>query len=479
MIKFINTKIFFVLLALLMSFQISFAGTDYSSYSWDKEPTFEVPTIEEGASEIVLKDKFSKEYIIQDNGFYQFNLHHRITYISSELGVESNNKIYLTTEPYDVVVFQKARVITSEGEIIEFDEKDIKDGVDEESGFEFKYYALDGLDIGSFVERITYIKKIADYRGEKLTLQSTKDKQDVTFEVIAPNHLEFAFLSTNGMAEMVLDTIKEDRDEDKNYWSVHFDELTGLEDEPISYLRSNLQSVIYKLDRNLVSGNEMSSYSEIVQNYYNYMYEGLEKGDMKAINGLFKEASISDNMKPLEKVAKLEDHLKNNYAVLEYVQPEFENIKALLKNHASSENTYVKLYANALKELDIDHALVLTSDRTSNKFDSEFEAQCFLHKAFIYLPKLDKYIDPASPDLRIGYLPWEFMETYGLFIEPITIGGLTTAVGDIKHIKPLDHLATQYNHNISVDMTKDPYEPFIEFEVEMSWLHVFIPTNWV
>ncbi len=463
-----------VLIATFYTSNAENSNIDNINYSWEENPKFDVPVTEEDYSEVIIKDKNVIEFIIESGRFLQYDLNHLVTYISSESGVEDNNKIYLSTYDSETVIFQKARVINSAGQVIEFDKKDIKEGVDEQSGYGFQYFALDGLDIGSFVETITLTKRPAKYNGHKKTLQTSVPKLNMDFELICPDNLLFTFLSTNGLEEVKLDTTLND----KNYYRLNKDNMEIHEFEPISYGASNLQSVVYKLDENTASGaTNMTTYTSVARNYFSYMYDDFPKSDVKAINSLIKQVGIKNDMSSAQKIERLESHLKENFAVLPYVLPEYQSISALLENKASDENTFVKLYANAFKIMDIQHEIVLTSDRTSNKFNEDFEANNFLQTAFFYFPKLDQYLSPEADYLRLGFVPWELTETYGLFVRPLKTKAGELGAGKIRFIDALDETKSAYNHYITVDMTEDPFEPIIDFDVQLSgYMSSFLQT---
>ncbi|MCB0502276.1 MAG: DUF3857 domain-containing protein, partial [Bacteroidetes bacterium] len=434
-------------------------------YDWKETPDFKIPVEDKDFSEVIIKDLNSTEFIIEGNNFFQYNLEHKIIYIASEAGVEDNNKIFLSTSEYEAVEMQKARVVNSKGNIIVFDENDVKEGIDEQSGYNFNYFALDGLDIGSFVETIFLTKKPARYSGHKETLQSDVPKRNVEFELICAEHLEFAFLSTNGLGEVSLDTVING----KNFYRLLVDTMEAYEYEPISFGQANRQAVIYKLDKNTASGStNMTSYKTVVNNYYSYIYDDLSKSDKKSISKLLKKIGVNGNLSTTEKVERFESYMKENYAVLPYVLQEYETISALLENKASSETAFIKLYANALKQMNVVHEIVLTSDRTVSKFDETFEANNFLQTALFYLPTIDQYLSPAAEELRLGFIPWEYTATYGLFIKTITDGKTSRGSGKVKYIEPLDYTHTSFDHYITVDMTEDPFEPLISFDVQLS-----------
>lgn len=449
-------------------------------YTWDATPDFKVPDSIGDNSELIVKDFSAIEYIIEDDAFMQYDLNHLVTYIVNETGVEANNKVYLSTGFDEEVVFQKARVINSKGEVIEFNDKDILEGEDEQSGFKYNYYALDGLDIGSFVEIIFLTKQQANYDGANVIIQSSVPKENVEFVVVSPEHLEFEFLPLNNIGTIELDEAFK-KHSYRNLYRFKTDRMEALKGEPIAFTKSNLQGFIYKLSKNKDSGRtDLTSYDATSMQYFKYIYEmNGSKTDLKGVESVIKAAGISKNMSDLKKVEQLEDYIKSNYVVLPYSIEELKGISNLLKNNASDASTFVALYANALMELGIKHELVLTSDRTSNKFDKDFEAINFLQKAVVYFPELDKYLDPEAADLRLGFIPWEYTENYGLFIKPIKTNKVATGIGSVKFIEALDEKQSAFNHYITVDMREDVYEPTIDFDVQMSgYYSTFLQTGY-
>ena len=57
----------------------------------------------------------------------------------------------------------KARVITPEGKIINLDKSKILTAEDEETGSTYKYYALEGITKGSFIEYMYVVKRSPSY----------------------------------------------------------------------------------------------------------------------------------------------------------------------------------------------------------------------------------------------------------------------------------------------------------------------------
>ena len=179
------------------------------------------------------------------------------------------------------------------------------------------------------------------------------------------------------------------------------------------------------------------------------------------------------------KIRKFESYVKENFAILPFVQQEFTGIKALLKNKASNGSTFNQLYANALKMMDIKHEIVLTSDRSNLRFDQEFEAYNFLQSTVFYINNLDKYLQPDQAQFRLGFIENELMNNYGLFIKEIELGDITSAVGEVKFIEALAHSESANNHFVKADLSVDPLEPEFQFELHMSgYYSVYLQTSY-
>jgi hypothetical protein len=462
----ITSRIYF-----LLCFQVVFVSflhaqdLKYKDFNWEEKPSFEIPYVAEDDEEVTVQDQWAIEFAFYDNQFMQYEFSHTVTYIAKESAIENNNKIYLSVKNSQDVLFQKARVINADGEIRVLNKGDIKEGVDEESRYTYRYFALEGLGVGSFVERTMMVKGPADHTGRKRYIQNDVSQKNITFELIAPEFLIFTFHSLNGLAEVQLDTTLEK----KNYWSLSIDSMNKYVEEPLTFTLANLKSLVYKLSENGASNaRDMASYGEVAKAYYTYLYSNLSKSERNAIEGFLKKIGITKNMTPIEKVALLENQMKEFFAIKQYVQSDLEGILPLLKNKASNERTFVNFYANALKIMGIEHQVVLTCDRTVTKFDQKYEAHNYLESSLFYLTKEDLYFSPADASLRLGFVPWEFTENYGLYIQSLTIGDITTGIGKIKKIPTPDHKKSQYNHIVKVDMTEEPMEPKIAFETQMS-----------
>ena len=428
-------KITFILLFLL-AFQTGVGQEQpfYKNYKWQDNPVYKADT--STAEEVLeLKSKIVTEFIYdKDDALVEYFLEHRIVWLNSDHAIESFNKIYLPHSGSTELLVNKARVVKSDGKIFELDKSNIFTASDEETGKQYKYFAFEGIEKGSFIEYFYVEKRNPNYNGNRLFLQSSIQKEQVEFDFFAPKNLVFAFKSYNGLPVMSRDTLTEN----KLHWKLEVDGIEKLEEEELSAYNATRASVVYKLDQNLYNNmKDLSSYGGISQNIYSFYYPEHSKKTKKRIDKFITE--VFGKNAPVEEAAirKLEFYIKNNVYYTEGNSGELKDLDAILDKKVANEAGMVKLYTAVLTALDIEHELVLTCDRQNLKFDKDFEASNFLQDFLIYFPKNKKYLSPVERASRYGFPPAYLTDTYGLFVKEVSVGTLTTGLGKVQYIEPV------------------------------------------
>lgn len=433
--------------------------TYYKDYDWDEKPEFAAVNVGEEEHEVIIKDKRAIEFIFIDNKFTEVYLKHRITYIGTEKGIERNNRIYIPTKRIFEFIVNKARVIQKDGKIIQLNESDIKETKDDENSRSYQFFALEGVEVGSYVEYLYIAKKSPGYSGKSETFQSEIRRKNVEFDLIAPYNLYFLFKSLNSFAEVEVDTTVED----KNRWWIKVDEIIKLKDEPFAANDANAQCILYKLDANTADGSkDMTSFGEASKVVYGSIYRDPSNSALKKLRKIAKETGVKSVSDPREKIRKLEDYMKSNYGFYDANVTQLEDLDAILVNKVANDVGMVRLYANLMNLLDIEHQVVLTCDRMDRKFDPDFEVYNYLIYYLFYFPELNEFLDPTAVSYRLGLIPWEYTNNYGLFLKVIEIGSMKTAVGKVKFIPPLAYEKSANNLYIDVDLTGELLRPLIK-----------------
>mgnify|MGYP000035324946 CR=1 FL=1 len=469
-------------IVLIIAFAFSVLSTAqelvHTSYNWEQNPTYTIAEEDKGLDMVALKDYTIAEFGFEnENEFYQFDIIHKVLWLNADDRIEQFNRIYLPYRSDSELLRSQARVVTANGTVQELDDSKIFTATDETTNRTIKYYALEGIEKGGFIEYLYIIKKAAKYKGQYLRLQENYKIKDSKFELYAPENLVFKIYPINSNKEAAEDT----GIEGKQHLIVQNYDLPELEPEELSAVQAMKQAIIYKLDSNKATGaRNFSSYSDISKNVHNFISSELKKDELSKVKEFIKEAGIDLNGDDASKIRTLENHIKNNIYITNTGGEQLSDVGFVLENKAADETGAIRLFANALKELSIPFEIVLTCDRSEMKFDPEIEALSFLQEYLLYFPTTKKYIAPGKQENRYGFPPFEFTDTYGLFVKEVRLGELSSGVGKIKYIESPDAAASldEMIYKITFD-PEDLTEVNIDFDhaisgYNASFIHPFM-----
>ena len=430
-----------------------FAQTEpvFETYDWEENPTknFDVSSYTD-KDLVAFKEVKINEFVFIDDGLLEYSIVHNIYWLNSNDAIEEYNKVYLPFSETTELVKNKARVITKEGKIIELDDSKILEAKNEETKVTYKFYALEGIEKGSFIEYYYVVRRFPGYTGVNVVLQDDYLKKNVDFSLYAPKNLIFSSKSYNDLPELELDTLTTE----KNHWKLHLKELEAVEEESQSPYYSSLKRFVYKLDRNTANPTkEIVAYNLVSQNLYKSVLEAPDKNTKKLLSKFIKNIKNFKKEITESDIRQIESYIKSNVFVTKARKEGINSIENIIENKIAGENGIVKLYAAIFKELGVKMELVLTTDRTELKFDKEFEAYNFLKEYLIFFPEFKKYIEPLNAASRLGFPTGVLTDNYGLFIKEIKVGEFTSALGKIKYINPVNYDKTNYNlvMNVSFD----------------------------
>jgi hypothetical protein len=386
-----------------------------------------------------------------------FTMHKKVRVVSDE-AVQDNNKVYIGMGNVIRLIEAKARVITPDGKIVDFDKSNINDNKGEDGSIDYKYFAIDGVINGSDIEYTYTVKRYPNYDGSRMSFQDGNIHTNVDFKIISPVNLVFKIKSYNGFPEMLQDTTYKEQ----NVLEAKIDFIPGLEKEDYSAYGKNIMHVIYRLDKNTGTGsNNIISFGKISQNVYEYYYTDLEKKDKKALSQFLAKTGALKEKDEEMKIRKVENYIKGNFGIIDGVPT--KPLKDILTDGYTSSRGATYLMVQALKTMEIQHELVLGCDRMEDYFDSEFEHYRVLTNIMIYYSKQRKYSAPDEMAYRYGMVPEEWTAADALFIKEVKIGDMKTGLGKVKRIEALGSEMTHDNMEVTVDF-EDITQPIVYFE---------------
>ncbi|MCG1034799.1 DUF3857 domain-containing protein [Polaribacter sargassicola] len=441
-----------LLTVLLFAFQAAFSQESpfFKGYDWEKNPNYKIEKTSEDI--IALKEKAVTEFYFEEEDLIEYFLEHKVLWLNSDDAIEEYNKIYLPFSSSAELLVNKARVITPEGNLIDLDKSKILTAADEETGRQYKYFALEGITKGSFIEYLYVVKRQPGYMGKKAYLQDEYYIEKAEFDLFSPENLVFKFKSYNDLPEVKEDTLTTG----KLHWKIHLDKVEKLENEYQAPYNASRKFIVYKIDRNKAGNvSDIVSYSKVAQNLYSFYFSEYTKKEVELINDFIKELELSKKADEETIIRKVDAYIKTNLYSQDVYSDDLENLELILTNKVANESGVLKLYIAVLKTLNINPEIVLTSDRNELRFDPEFEANNFLTDFLLYFPNSKKYLSPNASGTRYGF-PMPFVtDNYGLFIKEVVVGDYKSAVGKIKYIEPVTVDKTVDIMKITVDFDKD------------------------
>lgn len=444
-------NLFLIVFLAVISNRIIAQDLIHKNYDWEKKP---IPVVidEKDSSnlEIILFEKKSSELNIgPDKNLYEYYLFHQKLKVNSDKSIEKNNKVYLPNN-LEILIL-KIRTISPDGKVKELNKDDIIES-EEENGKKYKYFALEGLEKGSEIEQILYLKLNPRITGHIHYAQGNVYKKRFELEIISPDYLTLKMKSLNGFPEMKLDSNITDR----NLYKASLDQVPPIKAEKFAALEPYKMAVLYKLQDNKARGTKnIFNYSRITETVYNNVYGDYPKNS-KVFTKYIKKNKIKPTDPELDNILKIEELLKQDRFIFDF---DFVigsgKMDDMLTSMFSTSMQMVQMMAQLARFLNIEHQVVLTSDRFDINFDKDFECYNFLTDYIIYFPNSKLYIAPTQKFSRAGYITPGFYNNYGLFLNVVKVGDMESAVGKIKFIEPMDHKSSTDSLFLRCQLTSD------------------------
>lgn len=442
-------KLFITLTLLLTSILIFSQEYNTKVYDWEPNPQVDTAVYDTSLHAVFLIKKMIKELVYEDDNLVEYYLVHRRVKLLTDKAVEDFNTTYIPQYYEAETVVEKARFIKN-GELINLDKSSIKEGKDEDSGREYRYFAFEGVEVGGEIEYMYTIKKSPYHYGIYYTPQTGIPTYNYSFDLYAPSNLAYKFKSYNNFPEIKIDTSYKDA----NYWHIEMDTIPELKKERVANYDNDLMGFGFKLHKNYATGaGDITSYGPWAKDVYDNVYTPTKK--QKAVIKKFIKEIKPDKTSEEKTIRSIEDYLKEHYAYYDVPVSELSDIESIFKSKAFNRNGSVILYANILKALEIKHELIVTCDRWDLKFDKDFESYVYLDDYLFYFPNIKKTMSPSDSYSRLGFPPHEFMNNYGLFIKEVSMGDFSSGIGKIKFIEPVAMDETLNNLKVEVSFEDD------------------------
>lgn len=432
----------------------------YPDYDWEEVPsTVELTESELLLDNVILKKKQVNNLVLIDDQPYEYRMLHQIVQLNTDAGIERYNKWHVSHFGAIEVKMQKSRVISPEGKVVVQNEKDIKESLDEEGNVEYKYFAFEGIKIGSKIEILELVLFPARLTGSVYTVEGSELKKNLDLEIITPSFLVYQTHPINDCIDFELDTTVTDF----RRLTLHYDNVKAVKEEDWSTYGANLKKVYYKFNRNLNSNKaNFYSYTEVTRNIYASIFAQPEKKQLGELKKYLKTLKL-DGLTTEQKIRALENDVKKNFYIMDGSIENSNNLSFIFKNHVMDDNGFYILMVNCFRLLEIPVELAVTCDRYDNKFLTDYEAYNFLEDYLLYFPNEKKYLSYHLFN-RYGYVPVSFIDQKALFIVEKQVGDISVGVGKIKYIPTPDAKESIDEINVSAKIDVNAATCTIEIE---------------
>ena len=421
------------------------------NYEWEDSPSKHELTEEElNESQVYIKHLVANEiFYTADNSAIEYYMEHIIKHVNDEEAIDASNKVYLPgsmADPDEYTIVEKARVIKANGKVTDLDINDILEEEDEETGRTYRYFALEGLEVGDEIEYLYLYPRSPRTTGILRRLQTSDLKKEASLWIITPKNLINKFKSFNGFPEMERDSTHEDI----NFFRATYSNMPGLREEKFADYTANLAGVAYYLYENTANGTTTDYYSNVSK----YLATSFNEINPKktGVTKFIKKMGMDKTLKKEDQIRFVDNYIKTEIRYIENGLDGLSDLKVITSRKYANDMGLAKLYGAIFNQLDIKYEVVFTTDRSDLPFDEDFECGIYLDETMLYFPKYKKYLAVAGLGNRYGFPPTSYTNNYGYFTRFLEVGGLKSGVGKTKFIEPVSADQTMDEFTVELDL---------------------------
>ncbi len=436
-------------LSLLFAISATAQTFNYSNQlPWQATPIIHASSADNKAADAVyLNDARIVEYILNDKEYYMNMSYYKLIKVQTDKGIEQYNKVYIPMYRNSEILNLKARVILSNGKVIDVPQSKIKET--EEDGRKYKLFALEGVEKNAEVEYTYTLKKIPNFFGSEIFQSTIVPVENASFTLICPSHLVFDAKGFNGITPM-----KDSAIDKLRYVVANTKMLKDISDAKYAFVDPYKTRIDYKLSYNLSKNNDVELYTwkEFAKNVYTN-YTTLVGKEQKYLDKIISAMNIEKNTDE-KTICKIEDYIKSNFNIdKELVGDNGTDFEKIFTTKNASDDGITRLMVNIFETYGIKYQLVFPSVRDELPLDEDLENWNRIENTLIYFPATGKYLTPTNITYRYPFFnPYE-ANTRGLFLKSTSIGSLKTAVGKFDDIalEPFE----KNNTNMEVEVNFD------------------------
>ncbi len=401
-----------VFIIILFTNTINSYSQYYKNYNWEND-NFLVYSEENYKNESsvgffdntiieIISGKFSNSIIKYVTNHYKIKM-------LDEFGVSKHSNILIPMN--EVVNFRdiKVRITDENGEIIEFDKKQMEELHFFEDSPNYKNFQINGIKENSTIEVLYTLEKLYNIHDNKI-LQKSYPIQSSKFLLI-PGPTK-AIIKAYGFENAIRDTLIND----SNAKFLKLENIPPIVDEEYATAIANRKRIAFQCVFPEDNMNQKTYWENIISNITPIMFP-------RNIHPKIFEMSSTliakdDNIYNTANI--IDDYIKGNFKISNENNDSLNDLDYILSNYTSNDFSIIQVYTQLLTAAGINYEIVITANRYYNKFDPEFFDPNVLREFLIYFPDEEKYIAPNRLEYRIGEAPFDLLGNYGIYIDRLS-----------------------------------------------------------
>lgn len=426
-------------------------GQAVKPYAWQSDRGLtEMSATEAQLPEYIALHHMQFDYALENDQFLMYATLHRVVRLNNNEAVQRNNRIVIPMRGVLELVDLKARALTKDGKVVSFDKANLKELKDEGAGNAVRVFAMEGVEIGGEVEYY-YTRKMPADLFNRAFMQFDVPVKRSSLIVSCPGHLEFDFKSYNSFPAP-----EKSNAEERNTYTASLDAVPGIKKEEFSNYDANRKRVDFKLAYNYAKSKaRLFTWDDAAKRYQSVVSERTKDED-KAL-AKFVKSLDDDTATPQDaRIKNVEFKIKTSIQIdKEHRGEAGSNLETIIKTRLASEEGITRLLYGVFATLNIPCHVVITGDRESVGFDGQFDSWSYLANYLLYFPDTKKFMSPDLFEMRYPLVPPNLTAMQGLFIEPVSVGGLNSALASVKDIPPASYDVNTDNMDVTVSFNSD------------------------
>lgn len=426
-------------------------------------PTYTPDSVDKKSATVyVFMDK-TTEYIFDEKGegVNQYFVTHSLKYMNDDKAVEDNNKIYVSTNSSQELLYIQTRVVVNGKLAYSANEKDFIEV--EEDGKKYNMIALKSVSKGCLIETLIGYKLDAELYGEDV-FQNSYPVREGRFTLITPEQLKFNTRVYNANGSF---TNTDSLHQARRFSYMQFKNIPAVdEEEKYSLGNANKLRVEYVYHQHMVSGKKYLKWPEMGRILFERMNRDFDKNG-KDLDKILATIKIKQYKTTAEKIFAIENYIKTNISS-EPQAPETEGFAQVMKLKYTYPFKINQLYTQLFRKAGIACELVLTCEKPYKRFDPTFDSWTYLKNLLFYFPEINQFMDPDVTLSRLGTINTDFLGQQALFVKSVLIGETLSASASVRTIPANKGEQTKDYERYTANLNWDLSSLQIQYEREMN-----------